>query len=91
LLHGFGFASALVEVGLPRATIPVALKFFNLGVEAGQPLVIAGVFGSIALTRLITRRFQVSPPAWAWGIPPYAIGSIAAFWVIQRVASFFGS
>ncbi len=56
LLHGFGFASALNEVGLPQAAIPVALLFFNVGVEIGQLLFIAAVFAVIALARRIARR-----------------------------------
>ena len=88
LLHGFGFASALSEVGLPQSAIPVALLFFNVGVEVGQLLFIAAVFAVIALARQVSRHVGVSQPAWAWRIPPYAIGSIAMFWVIQRIASF---
>ncbi len=48
LLHGFGFASALSEVGLPQSAIPVALLFFNVGVEIGQLLFIASVFAVMA-------------------------------------------
>ena len=88
LLHGFGFASALNEVGLPQSAIPVALFFFNVGVEVGQLMFIASVFAVIALARLAARRMGVSQPAWAWRIPPYAIGSVAAFWIIQRIAAF---
>ena len=88
LLHGFGFAGALSEVGLPQSAIPVALLFFNVGVELGQLLFIASIFVIIALTRRVTRRVGVSQPAWAWRIPPYAIGSVAMFWVIQRLAAF---
>jgi len=88
LLHGFGFASALNEVGLPQSAIPVALLFFNVGVEVGQLVFIVVVFTAIALARLSMRRIGVSQPAWAWRIPPYAIGSVAAFWVIQRLAAY---
>jgi hydrogenase/urease accessory protein HupE len=88
LLHGFGFASALSEVGLPQAAIPIALLFFNVGVELGQLLFIASVFVVIALARRVMRRSRVWQPAWAWRIPPYAIGSVAMFWVIQRIAAF---
>ena len=87
LLHGFGFASALSEVGLPQSAIPVALLFFNVGVEIGQLLFIAFVFAVIALARQIMRRFAVAQPAWAWGVLPYAIGSVAMYWVIQRILS----
>jgi hydrogenase/urease accessory protein HupE len=88
LLHGFGFASALSEVGLPQSAVPIALFFFNVGVEIGQLLFIASVFAVIALARQVTRHIGVSQPAWAWRVPPYAIGSVAAFWIIQRVAAF---
>ncbi len=88
LLHGFGFAGALTEIGLPQKSIPIALLFFNVGVEVGQLLFIASVFAIIALARRITRRIKIPRPAWAWAVPPYAIGSLAVFWVIQRIAAF---
>ncbi len=84
LLHGFGFAGALNEIGLPQAHIPQALLFFNLGVEIGQLLFVAAVLALVALGRRVKR----SPPPWAGLVPPYAIGSVAMFWVIQRVAAF---
>jgi hydrogenase/urease accessory protein HupE len=88
LLHGFGFASALSEVGLPQSAIPIALLFFNVGVEIGQLLFIAAVFTVIMLAREIKQRLIFSQPLWLWRIPPYVIGSLAMFWVIQRVAAF---
>lgn len=88
LLHGFGFASALNEVGLPQHAIPVALLFFNLGVEIGQLLFIAAVFATVALGRKIARNSALPHPAWAWQVPPYAIGSVAMLWLIQRIAVF---
>lgn len=84
LLHGFGFASALSEIGLPQARIPVALLFFNLGVEVGQLLFVAAV---LALRRSL-RRAIAGVPRWLARVPPYAIGGVAMFWVIQRIASF---
>ena len=84
LLHGFGFAGALSEVGLPAGQIPVALLFFNLGVEAGQLLFIAAVLALVAGAR----RVRVAWPRWAELVPPYAIGSVAMVWVIQRVIAF---
>jgi hydrogenase/urease accessory protein HupE len=84
LLHGFGFAGALSEVGLPQGHIPVALLFFNLGVEAGQLLFIAAVLSFIAAVR----RVRLPLPRWMELVLPYAIGSVAMFWVIQRVAAF---
>jgi hydrogenase/urease accessory protein HupE len=84
LLHGFGFAGALAAVGLPQKHIPVALLFFNVGVEVGQLLFIAAVLTFISAMR----RVNVRLPRWAVLVPPYAIGAMAMFWVIQRVAAF---
>ncbi|MDF0666085.1 MAG: HupE/UreJ family protein [Nitrospira sp.] len=84
LLHGFGFAGALSEVGLPQGQIPVALLFFNLGVEAGQLLFIAAVLSAMALVRLLRRPL----PPWIEWAPAYAIGTVAMFWVIQRIGQF---
>lgn len=88
LLHGFGFASALIEVGLPQTAIPVALLFFNVGVEIGQLFFIGSIFAVVATARLVTQRIGVSQPVWAWRIPAYAIGSVSAFWIIQRISVF---
>jgi hydrogenase/urease accessory protein HupE len=84
LLHGFGFAGALAEVGLPQKAIPVALLTFNVGVEIGQLLFVAGVVGVVALCARLTARV----PRWSAWAPPYAIGTVAMFWVAERVASF---
>ena len=88
LLHGFGFAGALSEVGLPQNAIPIALLFFNLGVEAGQLLFIAAVFTAIAAGHSVLRNRSLALPSWAWRIPPYAIGALATFWVIDRASRF---
>jgi hydrogenase/urease accessory protein HupE len=82
LLHGFGFAGALSDIGLPEHAIPAALLFFNLGVEVGQLLFIATVLIVWAVLKRLTW------PDWAWRIPVYAIGSLAAFWTIDRIAGF---
>jgi hydrogenase/urease accessory protein HupE len=81
LLHGFGFAGALSEVGLPVNDIPLALLFFNLGVEAGQLAFVVVALGIIALLR------RMRLPRWAELLPPYAIGGVAMFWVIERTAA----
>jgi hypothetical protein len=84
LLHGLGFAGGLSDTGLPAAHIPLALLFFSLGVETGHLL-----FVGVVLTLLVMgRRLTVPMPDWASLVPPYAIGIVAMFWVIQRVASF---
>jgi hydrogenase/urease accessory protein HupE len=88
LLHGFGFASALNEVGLPHSAIPVALLYFNIGVEIGQLFFIASIFAVTLLARQVAQRIGVSQPTWAWRIPAYAIGSVSAFWIIQRISVF---
>ena len=88
LLHGFGFAGALNAVGLPQTAIPVALLFFNVGVEIGQLLFIAAVVSIMALARWFNRRAAIPQPAWSWRLAPYSIGSVAAFWMIQRIAAF---
>jgi hydrogenase/urease accessory protein HupE len=84
LLHGLGFAGALRDLGLPEQSIPLALLFFNVGVEIGQLLFIGAVLVFIAMLR----RLRVSWPAWTEMVSPYVIGSVAAFWSIQRVVSF---
>jgi hydrogenase/urease accessory protein HupE len=84
LLHGFGFAGALSEVGLPENHIPLALLFFNVGVEAGQLAFIAGVLAAMSLAI----RLPLQWPRWAELVPAYAIGGTAMVWVIERVGSF---
>ncbi len=88
LLHGFGFAGALSEAGLPEQAIPIALLFFNIGVELGQLLFIGIVFAAVSAARQLARRVVIHQPVWAWRVPPYAIGSVASFWIIQRIAAF---
>jgi hydrogenase/urease accessory protein HupE len=85
LLHGFGFASALSNIGLPQNQIPLALFQFNVGVEIGQLMFVA-----IALSVIWTiRQLKMELPAWANQIPNYTIGSVAAYWCIQRIVSFW--
>jgi hypothetical protein len=85
LLHGFGFAGALTEVGLPQTDIPLALLFFNVGVEVGQLMFVAAVLAA----RWLIRKIRVEWPVWVHQVPAYAIGSLAAFWFIQRTISFW--
>jgi hypothetical protein len=100
LLHGLGFAGALREVGLPDDAIPVALAFFNLGVEAGQLLFVAAVFLLFWLfTQLTGTRVMGTRGAHAGRTAStgkaiaqpasYLIGTLAAFWLIQRTYGFF--
>jgi hypothetical protein len=85
LLHGFGFAGALTEVGLPQSDIPLALLFFNVGVEVGQLMFVSGVLVVIWMIKKMKFRW----PVWVEHGPAYAIGSLAAFWFIQRTMSFW--
>jgi hydrogenase/urease accessory protein HupE len=91
LLHGFGFAGALSAVGLPQTAIPVALLFFNVGVEIGQLLFIAAAVACLACGRQALQRLHPSPvqphlSTFLRLAPPYAIGSVSICWVIQRLA-----
>jgi hypothetical protein len=88
LLHGLGFAGALSEIGLPQASIPTALLFFNVGVELGQLFFIACVFLIIVSGKAIMNSLKIPVIKWLTAVPPYIIGSAAAFWTIQRLASF---
>jgi hydrogenase/urease accessory protein HupE len=81
LLHGFGFAGALANVGLPPHDIPLTLFLFNVGVETGQLIFIVVVMLIIWLLHKIFKSF----PSWSRWIPPYAIGCMAAFWFFQRL------
>ena len=86
LLHGFGFASGLSTAGLPKAEIPLALLMFNIGVEFGQ-------VAFVALILLVYRSFKVLEvrwPRWVTFAPGYTIGSLGAYWTIQRVAIMVG-
>ena len=84
LFHGLGFAGALSEIGLPQQEIPLALLMFNVGVETGQLMFIAVVLTLFA----VLRRLPVTLPQGTWRVLPYSIGSIAAYWTIDRVMSF---
>jgi len=84
LFHGLGFAGALSDIGVPQHGVPLALLMFNVGVETGQLLFISAVVSVMALFR----RLPLQAPQGAWRVAPYAIGSVAAFWTIDRVVSF---
>ena len=87
LLHGLGFASALIDIGLPQGDIPLALFAFNAGVEVGQLAFIAAVLGVMQLAKL----FHV--PATFEGrlrtVTAYGVGTVAAFWFVERLAGFW--
>jgi hydrogenase/urease accessory protein HupE len=86
LLHGFGFASGLTELGLPRSEIPLALLLFNVGVELGQ-------IGFVVLIFALDKSFRILEiiwPRWAELVPGYAVGTLGAFWTIERTAMLLG-
>ena len=96
LLHGFGFAAVLGETGLPQTEIPAALLFFNLGVEVGQIIFVGGVIIVYQLVRVAARALPGAEPSLdrlrSFQTPAaYAVGVVASFWMIQRVATFWAS
>ena len=80
LLHGFGFAGALSEIGLPQNAAVVALLLFNIGVEAGQLLI---VFALLVLLFVI-RHTSFGSSLILSKLPAYCIGTMAIFWFIER-------
>jgi hypothetical protein len=91
LLHGLGFARALLDIGLPRHDVPLALLAFNLGVEAGQLMFVAVC---VVLGVAFLRFAPSLPEALARAPRPvvvstaYAIGGMSAYWFIERIAQF---
>lgn len=86
LKAGVGFAGAVTSAGLPRSELPVALLSFNVGVEIGQ---VAFVSLVVLLERSF-RQLEICWPRWVSALPGYAVGSLGAFWTIQRTAILFG-
>jgi len=85
LLHGFGFAGALANIGLPQTSIPSALLFFNVGVEIGQIAFILVVLGFIWLVK----KSKITFPKWLKLVPSYCIGGISSYWLLDRVIGFW--
>jgi hydrogenase/urease accessory protein HupE len=86
LLHGFGFASGLTSMGLPHDEIPLALLLFNVGVELGQLFFVVAII-------LLERSFQtleIRWPHWVESLPGYTVGTLGAYWTIQRTAMLVG-
>ena len=83
LLHGFGFAGALAEIGLPQNEIPLALASFNVGIELGQLAFVA----VLVAAAWAARRVRLPLPDWGRTAAAYGIGSLAAFWTFERAAS----
>jgi len=95
LLHGFGFAAVLRDIGLPQIELPTALLFFNVGVEIGQLLfVTALIAGFLFLRPVFTRVLRSADHKdahWSALTTPasYIIGSVASYWMIERVSNFW--
>jgi hydrogenase/urease accessory protein HupE len=87
LLHGFGFASGLSAMGLPKDEIPLALLLFNVGVELGQ-------LAFVLLVVLLARSFRILQLRWPLAVqrmPGYLVGTLGAFWTIQRTLVLIGA
>jgi hypothetical protein len=83
LLHGMGFAGALAEIGLPQSNVPLALLFFNIGIEIGQVAFVVLVLGLwwIINRPIVTERLSA---AKLLPIPIYLLGGLSAMWCIER-------
>ena len=86
LVHGFGFASALTHAGLQSYYLPTALLWFNVGVELGQ---IGFILVIYCLDRSF-RRLQLHWPRFAMALPAYVVGTVGAFWTLERTATMLG-
>ncbi len=80
LLHGFGFAGALADIGLPRDQLALSLFLFNVGIEVGQLAIIAVLLAVLWCARLIAGSIALAERGFV-----FAMGSLAAFWTIDRV------
>ncbi|WP_430420389.1 HupE/UreJ family protein [Phenylobacterium sp.] len=84
LLHGMAFAGVLADIGLPPDAAPQALLLFNVGVEIGQLVFIGAVLGLMAAGRWLWQARHWTTPRWAALAPAYLIGSLSAYWLIER-------
>ena len=94
LLHGFGFAAVLRDIGLPQTQLPTALLFFNVGVEIGQILFVLALVAAFLVTRPLLKRLvsaQDHELHWTWITTPasYVIGGLASYWLIDRISGFW--
>lgn len=94
LLHGFGFAAVLAEIGMPQTEVPLALLFFNVGVEAGQLMFIGALLLVMLGLRRVFGKTRIAPTALTPRTEKpvaYVVGSLAAFWMIERLWAFMPS
>lgn len=87
LLHGLGFAGALGEIGLPERAIPLALLFFNVGVEAGQ---LVFVLFLVAVARVLAKS-RTEPLPRLQPVLGYALGALATLWFFDRLPAIWGA
>ncbi len=85
LLHGFGFAGALAEIGLPQEAITLALVFFNIGVELGQLMFVATIVFIVVMLQRVTYPALLNK---LQTVVVYIIGGVSSFWLIERTLSF---
>jgi len=85
LLHGMGFAGALADIGLPQSNVPLALLFFNIGIEVGQIAFVLLLLGgwwlfnqALAISAVTVNRTRLVL------IPVYVLGGLSAMWCIER-------
>ena len=96
LLHGFGFAAALAEIGLPQVELMTGLLFFNVGVEIGQVVFACASLGLIYGLKNVGQRYSTSPVVADYQleqkarlVTAYSIGAVASLWLVERSMGFF--
>jgi hydrogenase/urease accessory protein HupE len=92
LLHGFGFASALSDIGLPQTEIPAALLAFNVGVEIGQVVFVATILSIFWLVTQSLKKLKLESVNWLLNIEKpmaYTVGAITMFWTVERISAFW--
>ena len=94
LLHGFGFAAVLRDIGLPQTELPTALLFFNVGVEIGQILFLLALIAVFLVVRPVLQRLLLAREDevhWTWITTPasYVIGGLASYWLVDRITGFW--
>lgn len=88
LLHGLGFAGALAEIGLPVGDIPLALFSFNVGIELGQLLLVAGILSAFAVVSRVPLTRALAAPGTR--LVAYAMGTLSVYWILERSESLVG-
>ncbi|MGE0668839.1 MAG: HupE/UreJ family protein [Sphingomonadales bacterium] len=90
-LHGFGFAAVLAEIGMPQTEVPLALLFFNIGVEAGQLMFIGALVLAMLAAQWVSGKARMAPERLLGKMErpvAYGVGALAAFWMIERLWAF---